>query len=80
MQDMNEVDTAKEGIRTDVQIRRLDDPDFIENIGGIELFKDLWNSTIKKSDIDRYGWDASPWVWVIEFEQCEKPENKYLVR
>lgn len=40
-----------------------------------EAFSYLWNSTIKKSDLDTYGWDASPWVWVIEFERCEKPED-----
>lgn len=40
------------------------------------MFHDLWDSTIKKSDIDRYGWNANPWVWVIEFERCEKPKEE----
>lgn len=40
-----------------------------------EQFAWLWESTIKKSDLDSYGWDANPWVWVIEFERCEKPES-----
>ena len=39
----------------------------------LEKFEALWDSTVKKSDLDTYGWDANPYVWVIEFERCEKP-------
>ena len=41
-----------------------------------EHFAEIWNSTIKKSDLDHYGWDANPYVWAISFERCEKPEGE----
>lgn len=38
-------------------------------------FAGLWESTIKDKDIATDGWDANPWVWVNEFERCEKPKE-----
>ena len=34
-----------------------------------DYFKPLWDSTIKKSETEKYGWQANPWVWVFEFER-----------
>lgn len=33
----------------------------------------LWDTTVRKPDLKRYGWAADPWVWAIGFERCGKP-------
>lgn len=69
---------------TSVRAERLQDitEDGAEAEGAIdriytarEHFIEIWDRTIKKSDLDIYGWYANPWVWVIEFERCEKPKE-----
>lgn len=34
-------------------------------------YEEIWNSKIKKVDLDNYGWDANPWVLVITFKREE---------
>lgn len=38
-----------------------------------KIFMHIWNQTIPKKDIDKYGWDANPYVWVISFERTDNP-------
>ena len=71
LQDIDGKGCLKEGIEEE-PLKYVGD-EFVKG-----MFHDLWDSTIKKSDLDRYGWDANPYVWAIEFERCEKPDQTKL--
>lgn len=69
LQAITEEDARAEGI-TDGGCLNCGDPEpckcAFPTPCAIESFIDLWNSI----NFDRgYGWEANPWVWVVEFER-----------
>lgn len=81
LQDMTPKDAKNEGVGNlfyeDIGYSEKDYGTEVDPEYGIakEQFAWLWDSTIKKSDLAQYGWDANPYIWVIEFERCEKPKE-----
>lgn len=71
----------------EVRVERLQDMDeeaaiaegFADSPAGTESpllrFTYLWDKTIRRDDLREFGYQANPWVWVIEFERCSKPDG-----
>lgn len=80
VQDITDEQCMKEGI-SEEKVTLIED--MIQNLQGCNaeiqngsaeksIFGNLWDSTVKN---ENYFYSANPYVWVIEFERCEKPED-----
>lgn len=79
LQSMTTEDAKKEGAETD-EWNELRDEVAVVGLSTWSLREffgyHIWDKTItRKENWNRYGWDINPWVWVIEFERCEKPKE-----
>lgn len=66
LQDISDKDFIREGIEPYIHIDGSFNREATQT-----AYVGIWNSTVKKSNLSKYGWDANPWVWVIEFERVE---------
>ena len=60
LQEITESQAVKEGF--------VDDAEYCVGNSARGHFMELWNTTIKKDQLQYYGVTANPYVWVIEFE------------
>ena len=58
---------------TGLRVERLQDisDEDVQSEGHLQkiVFKSEWNKRIGTRDLQEYGWDANPLVWVIEFKK-----------
>ena len=82
LQNITEEDAWKEGIISECAACTFRNSEECKDCANCHetycSFVTLWDSTIKKQDVDLYGWIANPYVFVIEFEQCENPAIKKM--
>lgn len=78
LQDITEERAKEEGAPKGFEYNTPDGPVITLDEDGYFYFgfKEVWNRTIKPKDMAVYGWDANPWVWVIEFQRLDGKRRK----
>ena len=77
LQDISEEDAKEEGVlfgRTCSGVKETLFKDYSDNSFTLKSAKKSFQS-LWKSINGQESWNANPWVWVIEFQRIEKPEN-----
>ena len=75
LQDITEEQADKEGCINSFGFIRSYDNEYDIPHTARQDFITIWDSTVPKKELDQYGWEANPWVWVIEFKRVEVPDE-----
>jgi hypothetical protein len=64
LRDIRPCDAIREGFGPYANEMTID----CDTVNPVDAFRDYWNSLYGESK--SRGWDANPWVWVIEFRRA----------